>query len=708
MPKRSNVSRIRKRDGRIVKFRSEKIANAIFKAMVATGKPDQELAEKLASNVVSKVLERFEGTIPTVEDIQDIVEETLMESGEAKTAKAYILYRQKRAAIRATKGFIGVPKDELKLGVNAIEVLRSRYLLRDESGKIAETPKQMFMRVAKAIGKIDEKYSGQEDAKKSTREFFGLMTRLYFLPNSPTIMNAGTDLGQLSACFVLPIGDSMEEIFDAVRHMAIIHKSGGGTGFSFSNLRPQGDVVKSTKGVASGPISFMRVFDVATEVIKQGGKRRGANMGILAVDHPDIMNFITAKSKGDTLTNFNISVAATDSFMESVEENTRYNLINPRTGEPVKEVSAREIFNLIATSAWTTGDPGLVFIDEINRHNPIPKLGRIECTNPCGEQPLLPYESCNLGSINLSKMVEKTEIDWSRLKLVTREAVHFLDNVIDANKFPLKETEIITKANRKIGLGVMGFADALLKLGIPYNSSEALNTAEEIMKFISKEARQKSAELGEDRGSFPNFKKSIWYEEEGYQHMRNATHTTIAPTGTISIIAGTSSGIEPLFAISFIRNVLDGTQLLETNRVFEEVAEREGIHSEELIMEIAKKGSLARIDGIPDTVKRLFVTALDISPEWHVRLQAAFQKYVDNAVSKTVNLPHDTTTEDIRRIFMLAYREKCKGITIYRYGSKSEQVLVIGEDRDRMTRRPNYIVASSEYSGGCPTGNCHF
>jgi ribonucleoside-diphosphate reductase alpha chain len=521
-------------------------------------------------------------------------------------------------------------------------------------------------------------------------------------------MNAGTDLGQLSACFVLPIGDSMEEIFDAVRHMAIIHKSGGGTGFSFSNLRPQGDVVKSTKGVASGPISFMRVFDVATEVIKQGGKRRGANMGILAVDHPDIMSFITAKSKGDTLTNFNISVAATDSFMESVGKNARYDLINPRTGKPVKKVSAREIFSLITTSAWTTGDPGLVFIDEINRHNPTPKLGRIESTNPCGEQPLLPYESCNLGSINLSKMVEKTEIDWSRLKLVTREAVHFLDNVIDANKFPLKETEIITKANRKIGLGVMGFADALLKLGIPYNSSEALNTAEEIMKFISKEARQKSAELGEERGSFPNFKKSIWYEEERYQHMRNATHTTIAPTGTISIIAGTSSGIEPLFAISFIRNVLDGTQLLETNRVFEEVAKREGIHSEELIMEIAKKGSLTRIDGIPDTVKRLFVTALDISPEWHVRLQAAFQKYVDNAVSKTVNLPHDTTTEDIRRIFMLAYREKCKGITIYRYGSKSEQVLVIGEDRDRMTRRPNYVVASSEYSGGCPTGNCHF
>jgi len=707
MSGRGGVSSIRKRDGRVVKFRPEKIARAIFKAMRATGKPDRELADKIASKVVSKVSERFRERIPSVEDVQDIVEETLIESGEAKVAKAYILYRQKRAAIRETKGFIGVPRDELKLGVNAIEVLRSRYLLRDETGKIVETPREMFMRVARAIAEVDKRYGGSDKVKKSTREFFDLMAGLYFLPNSPTLMNAGTNLGQLSACFVIPVGDSIEEIFDAVKYMALIHKSGGGTGFSFSHLRPRGDIVGSTKGVASGPVSFMRVFDVATDVIKQGGKRRGANMGILAVDHPDIVEFITAKSTGRALTNFNISVAVTDSFMEAVEEGGKYKLINPRNGKPVREASAREIFNLIATSAWATGDPGLVFTDEINRHNPTPRIGKIDCTNPCGEQPLLPYESCNLGSINLSKMVDEGKINWSRLRHVTREAVHFLDNVIDANRFPLPETEKITKANRKIGLGVMGFADALLKLGVPYDSQEALDMAEEIMKFITKEALEKSVELGEERGSFPNFKESIWYEE-GYSHMRNATRTTIAPTGTISILAGTSSGIEPLFAISFVRNVLDGTQLLETNQIFEEAAKSEGFYSRELIMEIAKKGTLSGIEGIPERVKRLFVTALDIAPEWHVRMQAAFQRYVDNAVSKTVNLPHEATIEDVRKIFMLAYRERCKGITVYRYGSREEQVLYVGGKRETRMQGTSYLVASSEYSGGCPRGECLF
>ncbi len=708
MSQRAQVSNIRKRDGRIVKFRSEKIANAIFKAMAATGKPDRELADAIASQSVSKVFERFAGRIPSVEDVQDVVEETLMESGETKAAKAYILYRQKRAAIRETKVFIGVPKDELKLSVNAVEVLRSRYLLREESGRIVETPRQMFMRVAKAVARADEKYRSTTEAEKSAREFFNLMEGLYFLPNSPTLMNAGTSLGQLSACFVLPVEDSIEGIFGAVTNMALIHKSGGGTGFSFSSLRPRGDVVRSTSGVASGPVSFMRVFDVATDVIKQGGKRRGANMGILAVDHPDILEFITAKSTGKTLTNFNISVAVTDTFMEAVKEDAKYDLINPRTGKPVRKESAKEVFNMITLSAWATGDPGLVFIDEINRHNPTPKVGRISSTNPCGEQPLLPYESCNLGSINLSKMIEKKEIDWSRLRHVTRAGVHFLDSVIDVNKFPLRETEAVTKANRKIGLGVMGFADALLELEIPYDSLEALNVAEEIMKFVAKEAREKSVELGEERGSFPNFEESIWREEEGYNHMRNATQTTVAPTGSISIIAGTSSGIEPLFAISFVRNVLDGTQLLETNRTFDEVALREGFSSPELVMEIARKGSLSEIEGVPERVKRLFVTALDIAPEWHVRMQAAFQKYVDNAVSKTVNLPHNATTEDVRRIFLLAYQERCKGITVYRYGSKEEQVLYVGGERGQVQDQSNYVIASSEYAGGCPKEKCPF
>ncbi len=708
MSQGSGDRKIRKRDGRIVRFRSEKIENAIFKAMAATGRPDRELAGGMTSKVVSKVSERFQEEIPSVEDVQDIVEETLMESGESKAAKAYILYRQKRAAIRETKGFIGVPKDELKLDVNAIEVLRSRYLLRDESGRTVETPKQMFMRVAKAVARVDRRFGGSIAADKSNKEFFNLMAGLYFLPNSPTLMNAGTELGQLSACFVIPVGDSMEEIFDAVKYMALIHKSGGGTGFSFSSLRPKGDLVKSTKGVASGPVSFMRVFDVATDVIKQGGKRRGANMGILSVDHPDIVEFITAKSKGKVLTNFNISVAVTNPFMEAVEDNGKYDLVNPRTQRLVRRASAREVFDLLVTSAWATGDPGLVFIDEINKANPTPKIGRIDSTNPCGEQPLLPYESCNLGSINLSKMVDRGEIDWSRLRHVTREGTHFLDNVIDANNFPLKQTETITKANRKIGLGVMGFADALLKLGVPFDSSEALNVAEEIMKFIAKEARKKSVELGEERGSFPNFEMSTWHEEEGYSHMRNAALTTIAPTGTISIIAGTSSGIEPIFAISFLRNVLDGTHLLETNKIFEEVAVKEGFHSQEIVMEVAKKGSLADIENIPDRVKRLFVTAQDIAPEWHVRVQAALQKYVDNAVSKTVNLPHDATIDDVRRIFMLAYREKCKGITVYRYGCREEQVLYIGSEGTQTPQKPRYVVASSEFSGGCPTGRCLF
>jgi len=708
MSQRSGRPKIRKRDGRIVRFRAEKIENAIFKAMTATEKPNRKLAKKITSKIVLKVSDRFRGKIPSVEDVQDIVEETLMENGQASVAKAYILYRQKRAAIRETKGLIGVPKDELKLNINAIEVLRSRYLLHDESGQTIETPKQMFMRVAKAIAEIDRKYSSPTAAKKSTKEFLNLMTGLYFLPNSPTLMNAGTELGQLSACFVIPVGDSMEEIFDAVKYMALIHKSGGGTGYSFSSLRPKGDLVKSTKGVASGPVSFMRVFDVATDIIKQGGKRRGANMGILSVDHPDIVEFITVKSKGEALTNFNISVAVTDSFMEAVEEDRKYDLVNPRTCRPVKKASTREVFNLIVTSAWASGDPGLVFIDEINRANPTPKIGRIDSTNPCGEQPLLSYESCNLGSINLSKMVDEGKIDWGRLKHVTREGVHFLDNVIDANNFPLKETETITRANRKIGLGVMGFADALLKLGVSFDSSEALNVAEEIMKFIAKEARQKSMELGGERGSFPNFKESIWYEEEGYSHMRNATQTTIAPTGTISIIAGASSGIEPLFAISFLRNVLDGTHLLETNKIFENVAKKEGFYSQEMIREVTKKGSLQGIESIPDDVKRLFVTAQDIAPEWHVRVQAAFQKYVDNAVSKTVNLPHDATVDDVRKIFVLAYREKCKGITVYRYGCRKEQVLYIGGEGNRILQKPRYVVASSEFSGGCPTGRCLF
>ncbi|MEM2341770.1 MAG: vitamin B12-dependent ribonucleotide reductase [Candidatus Bathyarchaeia archaeon] len=703
------VSLIRKRDGRIVKFDPTKITNAIHKAIVAVKSEDGELASKLSAQVVAILEEEFKDKIPSVEDVQNIVERVLIKNGYDTIAKAYILYRQKRTELREQKKLLGVT-DDLKLSFNAISVLERRYLLKDESGRVIETPSQMFRRVAKAIAKVDALYDKSADIETVKEEFYRVMANLEFLPNSPTLMNAGTDIGQLSACFVLPVGDSIEEIFDALKYMALIHKSGGGTGFSFSKLRPRGDVVKSTMGVASGPVSFMKIFDVATEVIKQGGRRRGANMGVLRVDHPDIIEFITAKEKEGVLTNFNISVGVTDEFMDAVEKDEYYSLVNPRNGAVVKRLKARAIFDLIATAAWKTGDPGLIFLDEINRRNPTPHVGVIESTNPCGEVPLLPYESCNLGSINLSKMVKDGEIDWDKIRRTVRTAVHFLDNVIDANKYPIPHIEKATKANRKIGLGVMGFAEMLIKLGIPYDSEEAIATAEKVMSFISEEARKKSVELGEERGSFPNFPGSIW-DKMGYKAMRNATVTSIAPTGTISIIAGTSSGIEPLFAVAFVRNVM-GTQLFEVNSVFEQIAKERGFYSTELISKIAKTGSVQGLSEVPPDVKRIFVTALEIAPEWHVRMQAAFQKYTDNAVSKTVNLPHEATIDDVRRIFMMTWKLKCKGITVYRYGSKAEQVLVVGgvqaSSSSAATAPPPYVQVSSEFAGECPTGVCQY
>ncbi len=568
----------------------------------------------------------------------------------------------------------------VKLTKNALKVLEKRYLRKDENGKVIETPEQMFRRVASNIAKADEKYGG--DVKKTEKEFYDMMVNLYFLPNSPTLMNAGTSIQQLSACFVLPVEDSMDKIFETLKHTALIHQSGGGTGFSFSRIRPKGDIVRSTGGIASGPVSFMKVFNSATDVIKQGGRRRGANMGILRVDHPDIMEFITCKEDPKELTNFNISVAVTDEFMEKVKKGEDYELINPRTGKAVKKLNAKEVFDKIVEEAWKTGEPGLIFIDEINRHNPTPHVGQIEATNPCGEQPLLPYESCNLGSINLSKFVKNGEIDWEKLKDITWKAVHFLDNVIDMNKYPIPEIKKMTLANRKIGLGVMGFADMLIQLNIPYDSNEALELAEKIMSFIQKEAKQASVELGKERGSFPNFKGSVY--DGKYPAMRNATVTTIAPTGSISIIAGCSSGIEPLFAIAFVRNVLDKEdRLYEINPYFEKIAKEMGFYSEELLQKIAdNNGSVQGLEEVPIEVQRIFVTALDISPEWHVRMQAAFQKYVDNATSKTINLREDATIEDVRKAYMLAYELKCKGITVYRYGSRPQQVISAKEEKE--------------------------
>ena len=701
-----SVSKITKRDGRIVVFDETKITNAILKALKAVQRGDGDSARELSGEVVKLINKRFEDKIPSVENVQDIVEEVLIRNGYADVAKAYILYRQKRAEIREYKKFFGVV-DDLKLGVNAIKVLKNRYLMKDYEGEVVETPSQMFRRVAKAVAKADLLYDKKSDVKQTEETFYQVMTNREFLPNSPTLMNAGTRLGQLSACFVLPVEDSIDGIFTTLKHMALIHQSGGGTGFSFSKLRPAGDIVGSTKGVASGPVSFMTIYDAATNVIKQGGRRRGANMAILDVTHPDILRFIEAKSREGILTNFNISVAVTDQFMDAVEKDAEYDLINPRSGEAEAKLRARHIFDLIVSNAWRTGDPGLVFIDEINRHNPTPQVGDIHSTNPCGEQPLLPFESCNLGSINLAKMVNGGDVDWQKLRRTVRTAVHFLDNVIDVNKYPIKEIGEVTRANRKIGLGVMGFADMLILLGIAYDSKEALALAEKVMKFVSDEATKKSVETGEKRGAFPNFRGSLW-KKRGYKTIRNATVTTVAPTGTISIIAGCSGGIEPIFAVAFVRNVMEGTRLLEIQPTFEQLAKERGFYSRDLMLEIAKTGSIQKMEEVPKDVRRIFVTSLDIDPEWHVRMQAAFQKYVDNAVSKTVNLPPDATVEDVRRVYLLAYKLKCKGITVYRYGSKREQVLYVGPLLTKELATEKHVSADSEYAGGCPTGVCTF
>jgi ribonucleoside-diphosphate reductase alpha chain len=1058
------LTKIKKRDGRIADFNPDRIKNAVHKAFLAVELGDGEKAEAATREVVKLLEEKFKDRTPTVENVQDTVVAVLKKNGYEKVAQEYQDYRKKKEELRNLRKMLGI---EPKLTVNAMEVLKARYLLRDEQENIVENPTQLFQRVAKATAKPDKAHG--EDPAETEKTFYQMMAKLEFLPNTPTLFNAGTDIGQLSACFVLPVGDSLNDIFNTVKNMALIEQTGGGVGFDFSRLRPKGDLVKSTKGVASGPVSFMRIFDTSTEVIKAGGKRRGAMMGILRVDHPDVLEFITAKQNPTFLSNFNVSVAATDDFMQAVAADGEYWLVNPRNKEKAKQLKARDVWTLMVRSAWASGDPGVVFIDEINRHNPTPQVGRIESTNPCvpsdtwimtgegakqvrdlvgkpfvavvngkewngskegffstglkpvfrlstregfevrltknhpvmkvkeltrykvktewveagtvkpedkvvlnahqsvdgwkgkyteeegylvglllgdgtvkedkvvlsswgeetgsksvrdlayscademphrsdfqgwvrvagraeyrlatgylkqlafelglktgakmftesmekasagfckgllrgffdadgsvqgsqskgvsirlsqsdlstlrgvqrillrfgifsriyanrrdegtvwmpngkggtkeyrhkpqhelvvsnanllvflekigfgdsdkaeklekairmyrrklnrerfvatvdevtpdgeeevydatipginafdangffvhncGEQPLLPYESCNLGSINLSRMVEEGKVDWDKLRETVRNAVHFLDNVVDANVYPLKEIAAITRANRKIGLGVMGFADMLIMLGVPYDSEEALRLGEQVMRFIEEEGHKKSREIGEARGSFPNFEGSIWQGK--YGAFRNATVTTVAPTGTISIIAGCSSGIEPLFAVSFMRNVLGGTRLFETNALFEETAKKRGFYSAKLLEDIARTGSVQKIEGVPDDVKRVFVTALDIAPEWHIRMQAAFQKSVDNAVSKTVNLPNEAKVEDVREIYDLAWKLKCKGVTVFRYGSKPEQVLYIGEVKGK---DGSFVSAQSEYAGGCPTQNCPF
>lgn len=606
------------------------------------------------------------------------------------------------------------PECVLDLKPNALTVLQKRYLKKGHDGQPMETPEDLFRRVAKHVAAADALYSRNSSEIASLEEdFYNLMVSLWFLPNSPTLMNAGRRLGQLSACFVLPVGDSMEEIFDGVKYSAIIHKSGGGTGFSFSRLRPKGDIVGSTKGVSSGPISFMTVYNAATEAVKQGGARRGANMGLLRVDHPDIMEFITCKDDNNKFTNFNISVGLTEEFMQAMEEDGEYELVNPKDKRIVQRLKARTVFDTIVKQAWKNGEPGIVFLDRINATNPTPAVGEIESTNPCGEQPLLPYESCNLGSINLARMVYNGQVDWDALRYTVHTAVHFLDNVIDVNKYPLPMIEEMTKANRKIGLGVMGWADMLVQLRMPYNSEEAIKLAEEVMGFIQKEGREASVNLSKVRGAFPNAHKSIYYGTG--ELPRNATVTTIAPTGSLSIIAGCSSGVEPLFALVYERTVLEGTKLYETNPYFVEEADKRGFHVESFLSEIARTGSIAHIDDFSGDLKRLYVTAHDVSPADHIKMQAAFQKYVDNAVSKTVNFPHTASVKDVEDVYMLAYKLGCKGVTVYRDGSREEQVLSTGKSKTASQevappevvfavpkKRPTILIGSSKlYKTGC-------
>ncbi|MFQ5952081.1 MAG: adenosylcobalamin-dependent ribonucleoside-diphosphate reductase [Candidatus Omnitrophota bacterium] len=709
MARAASPKKVKKRDNSVVKFNKEKISRAIGRAafeVLQNKAKSRAIASAVTDIVIKKIASLYKDRTPGVESIQDIVEMALMSEGYSHIAKSYILHRERHREIRLAKSALGL-KDDLKLPINTMEVLRKRYLQKDDERNIIETPSELFRRVASSVAKAEKNFRSRKNAREIEENFYQMMRNLEFIPNSPTLMNAGTSLGQLSACFVIPVEDSMEGIFDALKDMAVIHQTGGGTGFSFSELRPKGDLVTSTKGEASGPVSFMSIFDQATGVIVQGGRRRGANMGILKCDHPDIVEFVGSKIDKSSFSNFNLSVGITDKFMEAVKKNKEFSLVNPRTGKRVRKVKARAVFDLIINSAWRTGDPGLVFLDEINRKNPTSRIGNIEATNPCGELPLLPYESCNLASVNLAKMVKGKSPDWDRIKESVRWGVRFLDDVIEVNKFPLEEIKRITFANRKIGLGVMGFADMLIKLGIPYNSKRAIDLAGTLMRLIHKESLKASASLAKERGVFPNFKKSV-YTKKGIR-IRNATVNTIAPTGTISIIAGCSSGIEPLFAVSFVRNILSGTKLFEINPLFEEAARKKGIYKKRVLSDIAKNGSLKNIKGIPEEMKRIFVTAFDVTPEDHLRVQAAFQRYTDNSVSKTINLPQDATVEDVRKIYLMAHKLKCKGITIYRYGSKEEQVLSFDyRQKKKPPVQENMMTAESEYSGGCVVRTCPF
>lgn len=676
------MKKITKRDGREVDFSLEKLASAIWKAGSETREFDEKEAKRLAeitTALVEKSLKDKE--MVTVEKVQDFVEQVLMAAGHYQTAKAYILYRAARSEERRVERIIGV-KDDLNLTPNQLKVLRNRYLLKDEDGRVIETPSEMFRRVAKNLAIVE----AASKRKKIENDFYEVMSRLEFLPAGRTLNNAGTPQSQLANCFVLPVEDSMEGIFDAVKWMAMVHQRGGGTGFNFSKLRPKGDVVtKSTGGFATGPVSFMKVFDIATRQVMQGGKKRGANMGILNVDHPDILDFISAKSERGEIENFNISVGVTDDFMKAVDQDLDWHLRNQRTGEVVQTIRAKTLMGQLVSMAWRTGDPGLIFLDPINRNNPLlEKYGRIDATNPCGEQPLHPFDACNLGSINLAKFVVGKKIDYVRLGHVVRTAVRMLDDVIDACRYPLPQITETVRANRRIGLGVMGWADMLYQLRTPYDSEEGIKLARKIAKFIQDESWQMSEELAKEKGAFPRWKESSFVKSG--RKVRNVAITTIAPTGSISMLSDASSGIEPVFALAFTKNVVEDAGLSYINKYFEaELVNSlwaDGDHEhkvrDRIVREVAEAGSVAHISGVPEEVKSVYRTAHDISPEWHVRMQAAWQKYTDNAVSKTINFPNSATIDDVEAAYMMAWKAGCKGITIYRDGSKDVQILSVG------------------------------
>lgn len=679
-----HVRQVRKRTGELVPFNKDKITNAIFKAAQSLGGNDRREAERVADRVVESINKRFRPSgIPTIEQIQDLVEKSLIETGHASTAKAYIMYRHRKNVEREMKKLLGI-KDDFKLPLNSVQVLERRYLLRDENERVAETPAQLFRRVADYIAAAERKFGADKRATKTTADaFYEMMTNFEFLPNSPTLMNSGTELNQLAACFILPVPDDLEGIFNAIKYTAMIHKTAGGTGFCFSYLRPRGDIVQSTAGVASGPVSFMTAFDKATDVVKQGGRRRGANMAVLHSWHPDIGEFIAAKQASGMLENFNISVAADDRFMHAVERNSSYEMINPRTKQTAGRIRAKTLFRKICYSAWKSAEPGMLFIDTINRTNPTPKY-RINATNPCSEVPMPDYESCTLGSINISKFVDfdwsktdwRKKVNWKKLKYTIRLAIQFLDNVIELNRYPIQEIKQMTLYHRRVGLGVMGVGKMLYRLGVRYGSDASYEIGEGIMKFITNEARRMSHELGRLRGSFPGFGESAWAGK--YDAMRNATVTSIAPTGTISMIADTSGGIEPVFALSYLKTVRAG-EFYYIEDTFEHVSKIRRLYGTGLMRRVADSGTIQHMKDMPKDIREVFVVAYDIPAVAHVRMQAAFQKHIDLAVSKTINMPARATVSDVERAFMLAWKMGCKGITVYRDTSRKEQVLHIGK-----------------------------